>query len=67
MSVEFDSSCDRVADLQRRLREAWAVAKEDWTDAVAAEFEQAHLAELELHMGTLLNAAREFGDALRNV
>jgi hypothetical protein len=64
--ADFESRCERALDLQWRLREAWAYAREEWTDTVALEFEQAYWDELEIQLSKLLNAANDLLTAMRS-
>ena len=65
MSTGFDGACERAFESQRRLREAWAYAREEWTDAVSVQFEQVYWNELELQLSKLLNAAEDLLAATR--
>jgi hypothetical protein len=66
MSGDFDSAYERALDVRRRLREAWAQTREEWTDAVSVEFEQSHWIELDLQVSKLLNAASELAASLED-
>ena len=65
MSAQLDVAYEQACELQRRLREAWAYAREQWTDSVSVEFEQVYWDELEAQLSKFLNAADDLLSATR--
>jgi len=57
----------RLSYTLKTLRERWDVAKEQWTDQVASDFEKNHLDPLDHQTGAAIRAMEKMSDLLSKI